>query len=152
MASAPRLAPKLTLNLIDGDQYSLRLTLTNEGTTERVDLTGIAAAWQVRKDYDSAAILTLCTAAHPEHTADTGCSITVLDQTDPATKGQVDAVFDLKQNELTPADFTAETADGVTRYVGVHDLEITDTGNLTRTYLRGTAVFRREVTVPDAGP
>lgn len=149
MASAPRLAPKLTLNLIDGDQYTLRFLVRNLATKVPLDLTGCTLAWQVRKAVGQDALLTLCTAAHPGHTADTGCSITVLAQSG-ATLGKIDCTFDLKQNELTTADFTAQTQDGVTRYIGVHDLEMTDAGGLTRTYLRGTAVFNTEVTEDDA--
>jgi hypothetical protein len=147
MASAPRLAPKLTLNLIDGDQYRLRLTLTNLSTGDRLDLTGFHAALQVRKAYGQTPLLTLCTATHPNYTNSTGCSIVLLNQAVPATKGQIDLVFDLKQNSLVPGQFVAEMADGVTRYIGVHDLEMTDGASLTRTYLRGPAVFHQEVTV-----
>lgn len=146
MPSAPKLPPKLTLNLVDGDQVTLRITLTNLTTGDRLDLTGCQLAWQVRKDYDADALLTLATSGYAGFTNDTGCSITVLDQTDDATKGQVDCTFDLKQNSLTTADFNAVTAEGVTRYTGVHDLQMEDAGGQTRTYLRGTAVFAREVT------
>jgi len=146
MASAPRLAPKLTLNLIDGDQYTLRITLTNLSTGARLDLTGCALAWQVRKTYGDTPLLTLATSGYTGYTSDTGCSIVLLDQTDPATKGQADCTFDLLQNSLDPTDFATEVADGVTNYVGVHDLQMQDAGGQTRTYLRGKAVFRREVT------
>lgn len=146
MPQVPKLAPKFTLNLIDGDQRTLRFTVENDQTGDRVDLTGAHAALQVRKALgDATVILTLATAAHPGgFTSSSGCEIALLDQTADETKGQMDATIDLDTTELTTSQFTDE---GGGRYTGVFDLEVTIDAT-TRKYARGTAVFRQEVTEP----
>jgi hypothetical protein len=144
MPSIPKLAPQVTLNLIDGDQYTIRVTLTNKATGLALDLTGFKAALQVKHKIDGTVLLTLATAAHPDHTNSTGCLITL-----GGVAGTVDLTFDLKQNAFTSGQFTqVDQGDGTTRPEGVYDLELTDTASLTRKYLRGAAPFYQEVTTP----
>lgn len=147
MPSIPALAPRFTLNLIDGDQFSLRLTLRDKKTKARKNLTDWKAALQVRKAPGEAVILTLATAGHPQFTSSTGCSIVLLDQTVEATKGQADLIFDLEANALTISQFNAaEQTDGSLRYLGVFDLRMRDAAGLDRKYARGPAEFITEVT------
>lgn len=147
MPQIPKLAPKFTLNLIDGDKYTIPGLIRDKDTQEPLDLTGWKGALQVRKALgDAAVILTLATSGYDGFTSSDGCSIELLDQTVDETKGRFSLIFDLDATELEPGDFTDE---GSGRYTGVYDLEFRDSLNAPKKYSRGTAVLRREVTIAE---
>lgn len=145
MPQIPKLAPRFTLNLIDGDKYTIPGLIRDKDTQAALDLTGWKGALQVRKAFgDAAIILTLATSGYAGFTSDSGCSIALLDQTAAATKGRFQLIFDLDSTELDPSVFT-DAGDG--RYTGVFDLEFRDSAAAPKKYAKGTAVFRREVTI-----
>lgn len=144
MPQVPKLAPKFTLNLIDGDKYTIPGLIRDKDTQAPLDLTDWKGALQVRKALgDASVILTLATSGYMGFTSSTGCSIEILDQTDPDLLGKFNLIFDLDQTELTATQFTDE---GGGRYTGVWDLEFRDADDAPKKYSRGTAVFRLEVT------
>lgn len=148
MPQIPKLAPRFTLNLIDGDKYTIPGLIRDKETQDPLDLTSWKGALQVRKAFgDAAVILTLATELYDGFTSSDGCSIEILDQTDPDTMGRFYLIFDLDSTELDPSDFTDE---GGGRYTAVYDLEFRDALDAPKKYAKGTAVLRREVTIATA--
>ena len=73
------------IQLIRGDDYVFRITVTDD-TDARVDLTSAAIQFQIRTAPGAAGA--------PAVAKSVGSGITVLDQTQPTTKGQADIAID----------------------------------------------------------
>ena len=116
------MAQPFNLNIIQGSDYGLNLTVTVSGGSEPMDLTGASARLQARPTVTSQA-------TYIDLTDENG--ITILE---PPTSG-------LMQINLSAAETSAINVDS-----GVYDLElITAAGQVTR-LLEGRVILDREVT------
>lgn len=128
--------------IYEGSTFDETVTFyTDETQATPEDFTSFTAALKIKKDFDSAALLSLTHGTpSPSQSAialggDAGTVRVYI--TDSDTAG------------LNAADFTAvEDADGnpTGEYTGVYDLELTNASGETFRYLMGQIRFDREVT------
>ena len=129
------------LNLYEGSTYDSTLTIyTDRARTILKDLTGFSAALQVKKDYDSAALLTVTSGSlTPGPTA----KALVLGGAAGTIRRYIGSTH---MAALNAGDFEEEDDEGETIYTGVWDLELTNADGEVFRYVMGDVRFSREVT------